>query len=64
MRKKMTKKELAKIWKLYEAINALEQNFDEEAGKDVALKEESNGTVGSNLSCASAALCTILQEYC
>lgn len=63
MKTRLNKKELAALESLANKIWALRQKFDEENGTDVALRIEGNGTVGSNLSCAAAALDTILQEY-
>ena len=41
----------------------MRKKFDEENGTDIELQVEGNGTVGSNLDCAVAAIDTILQEY-
>ena len=60
---RLNKKELAALESLANKIWALRQKYDEENGTDIALQIEGNGTVGSNLSCAAAALDTILQEY-
>lgn len=63
MKTRLNKKELAAFESLANKIWALRQKYDEENGTDIALQIEGNGTVGSNLSCAAAALDTILQEY-
>lgn len=63
MKTRLNKKELTAFESLANKIWALRQKYDEENGTDIALQIEGNGTVGSNLSCAAAALDTILQEY-
>lgn len=63
MKKRLNKKELAAIDSLADRISKLRQMFNEENGTDIPLQIEGNGTVGGCLSCAAAALDTILQEY-
>ena len=60
MRAKLTKSELQTIESLYAKVNKLWRSIDDE--KDVALQND-NGTVSSQLGCASAALWTILQDF-
>ena len=57
---RLNKKELAQICSVYNRICDLEKNFYD---NDIPLQIEGNGSVASNLSCALAALETILQEY-
>lgn len=59
MRARLTKAELKSIESLYERVNKLWKAMEE---KDVALNN-GNGSVAEQLSCASAALTCILQEY-
>lgn len=61
MKNKITKKEFEAILKIQDRIEALRKKFDED--NDVTLPTAENGTVAGNLSCASAALETILQDY-
>ena len=63
MKTRLNKKELATIISLSEKLWAMRKKFDEENGTDIELKLKENGTVGSNLDCAVAAIDTILQEY-
>ncbi len=59
MRTKLTKAEIESINSLYKRVNKLCSTIDDD--RDVQLNY-GNGTVSSQLSCASAALWTILQE--
>lgn len=63
MKTRLNKKELATLISLSEKLWAMRKKFDEENGTDIELQVEGNGTVGSNLDCAVAAIDTILQEY-
>lgn len=63
MKTRLNKKELATLISLSEKLWAMSNKFDEENGTDIKLQVEGNGTVGSNLDCAVAAIDTILQEY-
>lgn len=63
MKTRLNKKELATLISLSEKLWAMRKKFDEGNGTDIELKLRENGTVGSNLDCAVAAIDTILQEY-
>lgn len=63
MKTKLNKKELATLISLSEKLWAMRKKFDQVNGTDIELKLKENGTVGSNLDCAVAAIDTILQEY-
>ena len=63
MRKRPNRRQLERIGRLQDMINKLQQAFDEEeTGHDVQL-HYGNGTVYEQLSCASASLDCILQEF-
>lgn len=58
---RLNKKELMQIYSVYERLCNIEKKYDDES--DIPCQIEGNGSVASNLSCAVAALETILQEY-
>ena len=65
--RRLTRREVAKIDKIAEALANLRAYYcedeDEPNGKDVLLQITENGSVYGCISCALAALDTILQEY-
>lgn len=63
MRTRLNKREVAALNSVMERILKLRNQYDPEAGKDIELQIQGNGTVWGNLSCAAASLDTILQEY-
>ena len=63
MKTSLSKSQLNSILILSDRLWHLRNQFDNDLGTDVPLKDSSNGTVGSCLDCAVAALDTILQEY-
>lgn len=63
MKTSLSKRQLHAILTLSDRLWSLRNQFDADLGTDVPLEDSSNGTVGSCLDCAVAALDTILQEY-
>lgn len=63
MKTSLSKRQLHALISLSDRLCSLRNQFDDDLGTDVPLKDSSNGTVGSCLDCAVAALDTILQEY-
>ena len=61
MKTKLTKKEVETLYGLREKIDAMRARIDPD--DEMALQIEGNGTIGGQLSVASASLDTILQEY-
>ena len=61
MKTKLTKKEVETLYRLREKIDAMRAKIDSD--DEMALQIEGNGTIGGQLSVASASLDTILQEY-
>jgi len=58
----ITKREYKVLANMQDRLTKMQQRYDEEEGKDIELYD---GTVYGNLSCAIAALESILQEpYC
>jgi hypothetical protein len=60
MRKKLNQKEVAKIQRYADKLTELWREIED---NDVELQIRENGNVSDQLSCAVAALDTILQEY-
>ena len=61
MKKRLTKKEVETLYRLREKIDAIRAKVDPD--DEMNLQIEGNGTIGGQLSIASASLDTILQEY-
>ena len=61
MKTKLTKKEVETLYRLREKIDAMIARID--PNEEIDLQIEGNGTIGGQLSVASASLDTILQEY-
>lgn len=61
MKTKLTKKEVEILYRLREKIDAIRAKVDPDDEMDLQI--EGNGTIGGQLSVASASLDTILQEY-
>ena len=61
MKLKLTKKEVETLYRLREKIDAIRAKVDPD--DEMNLQIEGNGTIGGQLSVASASLDTILQEY-
>lgn len=61
MKTKLTKKEVETIYRLREKIDAIRAKVDPD--DEMNLQIEGNGTIGGQLSVASASLDTILQEF-
>ena len=61
MKTKLTKKEVETLYRLREKIDAMRAKVDPDDEMDLQI--EGNGTIGGQLSVASASLDTILQEY-
>lgn len=61
MKTKLTKKEVETLYRLREKIDAIRAKVDPD--DEMALQIEGNGTIGGQLSVASASIDTILQEY-
>lgn len=61
MKTKLTKKEVETLYRLREKIDAMRERIDPDDEMDLLV--EGNGTIGGQLSVASASLDTILQEY-
>lgn len=61
MKTKLTKKEVESLYRLREKIDAMRARID--PNEEIDLQIEGNGTIGGQLSVASASLDTILQEY-
>ena len=61
MKTKLTKKEVETLYRLREKIDAIRAKVDPDDEMDLQI--EGNGTIGGQLSVASASLDTILQEY-
>ena len=61
MKKRLTKKEVETLYRLREKIDAIRAKVDPD--DEMNLQIEVNGTIGGQLSVASASLDTILQEY-
>lgn len=61
MKTKLTKKEVETLYRLREKIDAMRAKIDPDDEMDLQI--EGNGTIGGQLSVASASLDTILQEY-
>ena len=61
MKTKLTKKEVESLYRLREKIDAMIARID--PNEEIDLQIEGNGTIGGQLSVASASLDTILQEY-
>ena len=61
MKTKLTKKEVEILYRLREKIDAIRAKVDPDDEMDLQI--EDNGTIGGQLSVASASLDTILQEY-
>ena len=61
MKTKLTKKEVEDLYRLREMIDAIREKVDPDDEMDLQI--EGNGTIGGQLSVASASLDTILQEY-
>jgi len=59
----LNKREVEALNSLAERISKLRKKYDPDNGNDIELQIQGNGTVWGNLSCAAAALDTILQEY-
>lgn len=61
MKTRLTKKEVETLYRLREKIDAIRAKVDPD--DEMNLQIEGNGTIGGQLSVASASLDTILQEY-
>lgn len=61
MKTKLTKKEVETLYRLREKIDAIREKVDPD--DEMNLQIVGNGTIGGQLSVASASLDTILQEY-
>ena len=61
MKTKLTKKEVETLYRLREKIDAIRAKVDPD--DEMALQIEGNGTIGGQLSVASASIDAILQEY-
>ena len=61
MKTRLTKKEVETLYRLREKIDAIRAKVDPD--DEMALQIEGNGTIGGQLSVASASIDTILQEY-
>lgn len=61
MKTKLTKKEVETLYRLREKIDAIRAKVDPD--DEMNLQIEGNGTIGGQLSVATASLDTILQEY-
>ena len=61
MKMKLTKKEVETLYRLREKIDAMRAKIDPD--DEMNLQIECNGTIGGQLSVASASIDTILQEY-
>ncbi len=61
MKMKLTKKEVETLYRLREKIDAMRAKIDPD--DEMNLQIEGNGTIGGQLSVASASIDTILQEY-
>ena len=61
MKKRLTKKEVETLYRSREKIDAIRAKVDPD--DEMNLQIEGNGTIGGQLSVASASLDTILQEY-
>lgn len=61
MKKRLTKREVETLYRLREKIDAIRVKVDPD--DEMNLQIEGNGTIGGQLSVASASLDTILQEY-
>lgn len=61
MKTKLTKKEVETLYRLREKIDAIRAKIDPDDEMDLQI--DGNGTIGGQLSVASASLDTILQEY-
>ena len=61
MKKRLTKKEVEILYRLREKIDAIRAKVDPD--DEMNLQIEGNGTIGGQLSVASASIDTILQEY-
>ena len=61
MKKRLTKREVETLYRLREKIDAIRDKVDPDDEMDLQI--EGNGTIGGQLSVASASLDTILQEY-
>ncbi len=61
MKTRLTKKEVETLYRLREKIDAIRAKVDPDDEMDLQI--EGNGTIGGQLSVASASLDTILQEY-
>lgn len=58
---RLNKQELMTLVKIQERIDAFRRKVDEDM--EISLMHEENGTIGSNLDCASCSIEMILQEY-
>lgn len=61
MKTRLTKKEVETLYRLRDKIDAIRAKVDPD--DEMNLQIEGNGTIGGQLSVASASLDTILQEY-
>lgn len=61
MKTRLNKREVAILLSIRERIDSMRDKIDPE--DEMMLEIEGNGTIGGQLSCASASIDTILQEY-
>ena len=61
MKTRLNKREVELLLSLRDRIDSLRDRTDPE--DEIMLQVEGNGTIGGQLSCASASIDTILQEY-
>ena len=61
MKKRLKKREGELVISLRDRKDAVRDRIDPE--DEIMLQVEGNGTIGGQLSCASASIDTILQEY-
>ena len=61
MKTRLNKREVELLLSLRDRIDSLRDRIDPE--DEIMLQVEGNGTIGGQLSCASASIDTILQEY-
>lgn len=61
MKTRLNKREVAILLSIRERIDSMRDKIDPE--DEMMLEIDGNGTIGGQLSCASASIDTILQEY-
>lgn len=61
MKTRLTKKEVEMLYRIRIKIDAMREKID--PNDEIDLQVEGNGTIGGQLSVASASIETILQEY-